>query len=79
MFHGGTLLFRVGAAAEAVAFYLSIESRAVVFEDLGGSFDVSSGAFERLRDGFAFDLFHREIRRNNAAELSGRRAVKVFG
>ena len=78
MFHGGTLLFGVGAAAQAKAFDLSIQARAVVFEDLGGPFDIASGAFERLRDGLTFDLFHREIRWDHAAKLALRRAVKVL-
>ena len=75
MFHHGTPSLGVGAATQSEAFYLSIEPRAVVLEDLGGPFDVAACAFERLRDGFTFDLFHREIRWNNAAKLSGRRSV----
>jgi hypothetical protein len=70
MFHHGTRLFSVGTASQSEAFHLSIQPWAVVLENLRGPFNVAAGAFERLRDGFAFDLFHREIRRDNAAEVA---------
>ena len=68
----------VGAAAESKAFHLSIKPRTVVVEDLSGPFDVSASSLERLRDRFALDLFDREIRWDNAAELAGLGCVKVF-
>ena len=69
----------VPTAAQSKAFHLSIQPRPVVVKDLRGSFDVSARSFKRLRNRFAFDLLHREIRRNNAAELSGLRGVKLLG
>src|SRR5215213_5697200 len=67
------LVFCIGAATQAKAFHLSIQPGPMVVEDLGGLLNVSSGPFERLRNRFTFDLFHREIRRNHAAELTGLR------
>ena len=71
-------VLRVGAAAEAEGFHFSIEAWAVVVENFGGPLDVSSGSLERLRDRFAFDLFHRYKRRNDATKFSRLRGVKLF-
>ena len=66
------------AAAEAEGFHFSVETRAVVVEDFGGLLDVSPGALEGLRDGFAFNLVYRHIRWDDAAILAVLRTVKLF-
>src|SRR5689334_15645783 len=68
----------LGIAAQSEALDLSVQARTVVVENLCGPFNVAAGSFERLRDGFAFDVFHREVRRDHATKLSGMRVVKMF-
>src|SRR6185369_2938259 len=46
-----------------------IERRAIVVEYLRGLFDVAAGAFERLGDRLAFDVFLRQKRRYYAQEI----------
>src|SRR5215212_3242949 len=69
------LFVGVGVGHEAELLELAVERRAVVVEDLGGLLDVAAGAFERLRDGLALDLFHRHVGRDDAAGVGGGRGV----
>src|SRR6185436_5003203 len=58
---------------------LAVQRRAVQVEDLRGFLHVVARAFERQFDGFAFDLFHGQVSRYFALELSRRGCLKVFG
>src|SRR4029078_12042482 len=72
-------LFGICAAAQTEGLHFSIEPGPVIVEDLGGSFGVSTSVFERLRNRFALDLFHREVWWNNTTELARVRGVKLLG
>src|SRR5215216_5776576 len=69
---------RVGITMQSEAFHLSIQPRPVVVKDLCGPFNVSARSFECLRDRFPLDFLDSEIRRDDAAEISGLRSVKLF-
>ena len=64
---------------EFEALQLAVEGGAVDVEYLGGFFDVAAGAFERLGDGFALDLFERQMRWDETFGLRGRGGLQVFG